>query len=186
MAENQSKSYQHPDGFEQKPVDLQDIRKLGKEDQLRLMVGWFFHLHEDPQVQTPYDGREGVYLFIRGGPYDAREVLEEEFGGIADADIIEKAISYVESDGTSEWAPSPNHPERIRLESEARASLDIDEAERPISTGKVFRANSSLGSVRERNAEFDHDQIDAGNVAAIDLTHNLAEIEQLVPGVVAV
>jgi len=86
--------------------------------------------------------------------------LEEEFGEIAGADIIEKAISYVESDGTSEWAPSPNHPERSRLESEARASLDIDEAEHPISTGKIFRANSSLSSVQERNAEFDHDQID--------------------------
>lgn len=155
------KRYEHPTDETHPLLTPDRIKDLSDEDQMRLMAGWFFHLHEDLQVETPYDGREGGYLYIHGGPYDAREVLEEEFREIADADIIEKAISYVESDGTSEWAPSPNHPERIRLESEARASVDIDEADHPISTGKIFRANSSLGSVRERNAEFDHDQIDA-------------------------
>ncbi|MEP3247545.1 MAG: P-loop NTPase fold protein [Sneathiella sp.] len=74
------------------------------------MVQWFHELYEDPQNETPYDSEEGGYIYVHGGPFDANDVLQEEFGSrVSDYDI-EQAVNKIESDGTHEWAPSSSHP----------------------------------------------------------------------------
>ena len=69
-----------------------------------LLVDWFFSHFEDPAHETPYNGREGGYQYIHGGPYDAREELENQFPEELDQ-VIELAVSKIEADGIINWAP---------------------------------------------------------------------------------
>lgn len=100
------------------------IRRFSREKQVQLIAEWFFSLYEDPANETPYDGREGGYQYIHGGPYDAREAIEAEFKAVVDEDVIDKAIDFVERDGTLEWAPSPKHPDYIAYDGEPESSRD--------------------------------------------------------------
>jgi hypothetical protein len=124
MSRPVGKRYDHPSGEDHPPVTPSRIRRLDREAQVQLIADWFFSLYQDPANETPYNGREGGYLYIHGGPYDAREQIEAEFSGYVDDDIIEAATDFVESDGTLEWAPGHNHPDQIAYDREAEASLD--------------------------------------------------------------
>jgi hypothetical protein len=68
---------------------------------------WFLSNFEDPANETPYNGREGGYQYIWGGPYDAREQIEGYFGDSIPQDVIDKAVSNLESDAV-DWAPHSN------------------------------------------------------------------------------
>ena len=46
------------------------------------MEAWFRFRFEDPAHNTPYDSAEGGYIWVSGGPYGAREQIEEQFLGI--------------------------------------------------------------------------------------------------------
>ena len=48
------------------------LKRLGKAKQRKYMLYWFRERFEDPVEETPYNSREGGYLYIWGGPYDAR------------------------------------------------------------------------------------------------------------------
>jgi hypothetical protein len=50
---------------------------------------WFYD-HYDAPDDLPYDGREGGYQFIYGGPYEPEEELESEFSGIVQELAIEE------------------------------------------------------------------------------------------------
>ncbi len=78
-----------------------------------MIAEWFFDRFEDPSTAASNHGFQGGDLYIHGGPYDAREAIEAEFSAVVRPDVIDKAIGFVESDGTFEWAPSPNHPDYI-------------------------------------------------------------------------
>jgi hypothetical protein len=84
------------------------------------MVEWFLTHYEDPVNNTPYDGGEGGYQYMCGGPYYAREELSCEFSDAAGfsvnelEEIIDIAVHEIEhgdldSDGSGrgdcyEWA----------------------------------------------------------------------------------
>jgi len=65
----------------------------------------FFRICEDPAERTPYESREGGYIWIWGGPFDAQEELEAEFSGIVDDDLIEELSNELTAIGW-EWAPT--------------------------------------------------------------------------------
>lgn len=68
----------------------QHLKNLSREDQKIYMEEWFRENYEDPAEQCPY--REGGYIYLWGGPYDAQEELEEQFyGEVADEVISELA-----------------------------------------------------------------------------------------------
>jgi hypothetical protein len=48
------------------------------------MVEWFAKHYEDPAESTPYCSEEGGYMYLCGGPYDAREEIEAHFAGKQD------------------------------------------------------------------------------------------------------
>jgi len=73
---------------------------------VELMVKWFFENFEDPAHRTPCD--EGEYVWIWGGPYDAREELERAFGALVRSHAMEQAVAEIEADGGLEWAPAVN------------------------------------------------------------------------------
>ena len=71
------------------------------------MHTWFLARYEDPVERCPYESAEGGYQFIHGGPYDAREVLEQEFGVVYDDDLIAQVAEFVSAD-TYEWSRIPD------------------------------------------------------------------------------
>lgn len=67
---------------------------------------WFITRFCDPVHNTPYNGREGGYLYVNGGPYTAEDELYRRFGGgLSDDEEIRTVIDDIESDGVDEWAP---------------------------------------------------------------------------------
>jgi hypothetical protein len=84
-------------------TDPPDIRGLDDDDAATSMVDWFFANFEDPAHETPWDGE---YVYIWGGPYEAREELEEAFGAFATESMLEAAAEEIEKHGLFEWAPA--------------------------------------------------------------------------------
>lgn len=87
--------------------DPQDhwLRTADKDEQLISMRAWFLARYCDPANETPYDGREGGYQFIHGGPYDPAVVLPERFEDIVDNDIIQEVIDEMQAEHGEQWAP---------------------------------------------------------------------------------
>ncbi len=85
-------------------VDVNQLRSLPIEQQREVMESWFRARYEDPAERTPYESAEGGYLWIWGGPYDAREELRDEFEGIILDEVIENLADHLD-DESAEWAP---------------------------------------------------------------------------------
>ena len=84
-----------PDSFED----------MTQEDAVELIRDWFFENFEDPAHSTPYESAEGGYQYIWGGPYNARDIIENVFADTASDELITAAIEAVERDGI-EWVPN--------------------------------------------------------------------------------
>ncbi|MBI5109377.1 MAG: hypothetical protein HZA62_11570 [Rhodocyclales bacterium] len=78
-----------------------------REAQLQMMRDWFFKHFEDPAERTPYESAEGGYIWIWGGPYDAREELDDKFGDSIPEDVIEELADEL-THICWEWAPTPS------------------------------------------------------------------------------
>lgn len=65
-------------------------------------VSWFLGRYEDPAMRTGYNSGEGGYLWDHGGPFDAREEIQDAFD-LPD-DLLAAAVREVEAGGTHEWA----------------------------------------------------------------------------------
>lgn len=93
--------YYHPDYTH--PLSPKDVASADKETQIEIMRTWFFDNFENPAESTPY---EGEYIYIWGGPYDARDELESAFHDIVSIDTIDKLVSELEDEGP-DWAGRP-------------------------------------------------------------------------------
>jgi len=60
---------------------FEELKNVDSEVQKDVMRHWFISNYENPAERTPYESKEGGYIYIWGGPYDAGEVLGELFGG---------------------------------------------------------------------------------------------------------
>ncbi len=87
--------------------DTEDADNPEREAQLEMMRDWFFKHFEDPAERTPYESAEGGYIWIWGGPYDAREELDAEFGDSIPEDVIEELADELTRQ-CWEWAPTPS------------------------------------------------------------------------------
>jgi hypothetical protein len=65
------------------------------------MVDWLLERYEDPANQLPYDSAEGGYQYQGDGPYDAEELLREQFPRAADR-TIEQAVRVL-NDTSIDW-----------------------------------------------------------------------------------
>ena len=92
-------------GFAHEPDGPDDRQEIIDE-----MVSWFFANYEDPVHEMPYIGKEGGYQYIRGGPYDAREVISDQFPDLPES-WHEAAVAKIEEDGTVDWAPVDRGPD---------------------------------------------------------------------------
>ncbi len=91
--------------------EVPDIAEMSFEERVEAMVAWFHDNFEDPAQETPYDGREGGYQYIWGGPHEAADELNDAFDYEQYEAEIEAAVEEIESDGLADWAP---HGRRIR------------------------------------------------------------------------
>ncbi len=89
------------------PFDPNDhwLRTAEEEHQLIAMRAWFHARYCDPANETPYNGREGGYLFIHGGPYSPSEELHERFGSIVEDALIEQVAEEMFDEVGDQWAP---------------------------------------------------------------------------------
>jgi len=99
--------YWDEDGEHQ--ISREELAKLDPGDQIAIMRRWFYQNFEDPAERTPYESREGGYIYIWGGPYDAREELEQEFSGVVGDEVIEELVDELEQH-CLEWT-SADKPE---------------------------------------------------------------------------
>ena len=74
------------------------------EQRISEIVEWFHENYEDPAERTPYESREGGYQWIWGGPFEAREVIEDHFTGTPEH-IIEAAVAEIERTDYSTGPP---------------------------------------------------------------------------------
>jgi hypothetical protein len=83
---------------------------MSREQASEAIKEWFFQNFEDPVDNTPHETAEGGYLYIWGGPYETRDIIENVFADTASEQLIEEIIGELEEDG-SEWVPSSNRRE---------------------------------------------------------------------------
>jgi hypothetical protein len=94
------------------------------------MRTWFLSRYCDPAIGTPYNGAEGGYSYIHGGPYTADDELYSRFGDICTEDTIRAVIDDIESDGIDEWAPI--HYDDRDEEYDDRFALALQEGSEPL------------------------------------------------------
>jgi hypothetical protein len=82
-------------------IPLSDFEDMSQEEQIEMMRLWFRENYEDPVERTPYESSEGGYIYIWGGPYDAREELSV-FEGYVPDEVIEKLAHDLSMD-CPEW-----------------------------------------------------------------------------------
>jgi hypothetical protein len=99
MAEYFTSDFEHP-------MSEDALREADADIQRDVLLTWFRQRFEDPAQRTPYNSEEGGYLWIHGGPYDAREELEQEFSEIVPAEVIEEVVDELETECDA-WAPTP-------------------------------------------------------------------------------
>ena len=69
-------------------ISASGLSELDCDLKKEIMGHWFHSNYENPAERTPFESSEGGYIYIWGGPYDAEEVLREEFEGIVEEAII--------------------------------------------------------------------------------------------------
>lgn len=85
-------------------IDNEVLAAAARDEQLELLERWFRSRYEDPAQRTPYEGREGGYIYIWGGPYDAREELSN-FDEVVPDDVIDELVDTLEQE-CHVWAPT--------------------------------------------------------------------------------
>lgn len=98
-------NYFHPDSTN--PITRDYLKNLDKNEQIKVMKQWFYSNYENPAEHTPYESKEGGYIYIWGGPYYVKEELEIEFYGIVSDDAIDELAEELESE-SYEWAGKPS------------------------------------------------------------------------------
>lgn len=96
-----------------KDTEKRRFQKLNRSEKIAEILHWFHANYVDPAECCPYESREGGYLWIWGGPYDARDEIEEEFGGIASDAIVDEVVERLE-DSCSGWSGHPSYDEEDR------------------------------------------------------------------------
>jgi hypothetical protein len=69
------------------------------------MKAWFLARYCDPAEETPYNSREGGYLFVHGGPYHPGEEISERFSVFASDEAIQAITEELISQVGDSWAP---------------------------------------------------------------------------------
>jgi hypothetical protein len=89
------------------------LKTLPDDIQMEIMRAWFDGRF-DPPDELPHDSGEGGFQWLWGGPYDAWQELEQEFGDLASETAIAALASTLE-DLNTEWYGKPNDDDFAEL-----------------------------------------------------------------------
>ncbi len=81
------------------------LENAHKDDQSIAVREWFRARYCDPAEGTPYNGREGGYQFIHGGPYNPHTELSKRFHGCVADDLIAHIANELIDELGDKWAP---------------------------------------------------------------------------------
>jgi hypothetical protein len=95
---------------------IPDVAGLTHDEAVDVIREWFLSNFEDPTESTPND--DGHFIYLWGGPYDARDEIDSAFNATVSEEIITAAILTVEGEGIDEWAP---HENRVRPDYDEQA-----------------------------------------------------------------
>lgn len=134
-----------------------DLEGMSEEEQIEALVEWFHWNFEDPAEMTPYETREGGYIYIWGGPYNASDALGEQFEEIVGYDVVQAATEIIQSDGLFDWAPASRRlREEVELEESVEA-IETEDIEAAISTAldavveSAKKVNAHRGGIGHNN-----------------------------------
>lgn len=127
---NKRQRYYSDDDIEHSITPSQ-LKRLGRERQRNTCgIGFTGILRTRPKRRL--NSREGGYLYIWGGPYNAHDELFSEFGSlIPEQRIIEAAEEMQDENGIYDWAPGNDHPATREREEEWRREQDERDNEPP-------------------------------------------------------
>jgi len=144
------------------------IKDASPEEQRECVTAWFHQNYEDPVHRLPLDNEDETgYAWIYGGPYDAREEIQERFEGVVPDEVLEGAIENIEFEGTW-WVSRADIDE---ADQEAAAELLFLDAvrsnDRPVETlATALRDVDQL--VREHDDDYLRQLALVGVVAALE------------------
>jgi len=124
--------------------DTKKFKKLSKKKQIEFMRGWFGARYEDPAQHTPYDSGEGGYIWIYGGPYDADDVLRDNFEGLAKKNAIEELVDELH-DECWNWTRTQSYNDHLFPREEDDYFYEFDGLLGDYEI--LIRLESSLGSI---------------------------------------
>lgn len=106
-AELQAAALANWDEIQHAPVSVppQDLHRLATDDAVAAVKNWFRENFDDPAQATPYDGAEGGYQFLWGGPYATRDIVESVFLHALSEKAIERIVDELDRVST-EWVPN--------------------------------------------------------------------------------
>jgi len=87
---------------------------------------WFFTNFEDPSNSTPYDGREGGFQYIWGGPYNTKDIIENIFADELSEEQIEAVIDAIDTNGF-EWVPNSGRLQAPDEDEDGGSSSALDD-----------------------------------------------------------
>lgn len=88
-------------------ISLVELQAADDETQTEVLRNWFYERYEDPAENTPHDSSEGGYVYLWGGPYDAMDILSDNFCEIVRESVIEELVNEL-GDLSAEWASKPS------------------------------------------------------------------------------
>lgn len=101
------------------------------DDQRIAVREWFLARYCNPAESTPYNGREGGYQFIHGGPFDPADEIPDRFSGVVDDDLINEVVGELHGEVGDQWAPiHEQYPEDYY---DDRFDLNVDTPNEPLS-----------------------------------------------------
>lgn len=120
------------------PIEYRDdvLAALPPALQREAMIAWFTERFCDPAEELPYNGREGGFQFIYGGPYDPVDELYDRFGDIIDDAVVQSAVDHLHREVGDEWAPR-NYEHDFDVTVDARDQPFANLARRLAEAGKV-------------------------------------------------
>jgi hypothetical protein len=100
-----------------------DVAGLDDDEAADVIQDWFLSNFDDPVQSMPRI--DGEFLYILGGPYDARDEIVNAFSESVPEHVVEAAIRAIEAGGVDDWAP---HAGRERPDHEEQAGVDASDA----------------------------------------------------------
>lgn len=116
----------------------EDFEGLAVDEAVELITEWFLQNFERPEESTPRD--EGDWVYIWGGPYEHRDIIEDLLRGVAPDAIIEAAIDALDGHQT-EWVPNSS---RVQPPEEDDDPPTRDDSEARIAHADMLRRIAAL------------------------------------------